>query len=364
MRPLFPLVGVLVLGSCLAGAACSAGGGIGNNPNASDDAGDAGADGLAIDEGGLLTDGGAGDAEPPTKVVFYAHNNKTLFQVDSTDPLLAVTKVGDFDCIGNGAGQAPSMTDIAVDRDGKLYGVAQEYVFLDMQISGSTVQCQGKGVALSSKGAFFGGSFAPVGTLDPQKETLILADSAGDLYVVDTTNGQYTKVGSLGKVPANDGNGHKFTYPNTTWQLSGDIVFFENKGAPVGFATVRDCASIGGTCNDQDTVLELDPTRLSTTSPTVVTRAVRGMATQTATCNDPQNGGYGSIYGVAALGTSLIGFARSRTSGPTNLGLVIKLDTNKGAGCLVSDQTAAVGTAGWAGAGVTTSAPIVVPPPK
>src|SRR5262249_51839174 len=160
---------------------------------------------------------------------------------------LGVKKIGDFDCIDKGppAGKDTSMTDIAVDRTGKIYGIGPSMVFSDMTISGSTVQCFGKGKSLpaGNKVRFFGASFAPVGTVDPHEEVLVVGSTDGELYRVDPATGDVTLLGNFGLVPDNDGNGH--SYPSSTrgqpWELSGDIVFLENNGNPVGFATVRDC---------------------------------------------------------------------------------------------------------------------------
>ncbi|MFW5740425.1 MAG: hypothetical protein ACOC1F_08670, partial [Myxococcota bacterium] len=98
--------------------------------------------------GGSISDGGdaamldvqPGDGElPQTEVTVYAHDRDTLYVVDPEDPQLSVKEVGKFDCIGDNG--EPSMTDIAVDRDGKLYGVSSRALFLDMEIGGNTVRC-------------------------------------------------------------------------------------------------------------------------------------------------------------------------------------------------------------------------------
>jgi hypothetical protein len=339
-----------------------------------DDAGDAG--NTTADAGDAQFSGDTVVPEAgPGKVIFYAHTNTTLYKVDSDDPQLGITEVGTFDCIATDGGSlASSMTDIAVDKDGKLYGVAREYVFLDMTVSGNTVQCKGKEVRLQSIGDFYGASMAPVGTLDPQKEVLVVADSAGDLYRVDTSNGQYTKVGNLGTVPANDGNGHPYdgAHIGKRWALSGDIVFLENKGQPVGFATVRDCndPAAGSGCADIDTLIELDIKKLSSATPNQsVLRSVRGqIRVQNTGCpKDGDTKGYNRIYGVAAVGTSIIGFSRGRDRDAqgTGNGLVLRVDNDRGPGCLVADHSGTAATGGgWAGAGVTTLAPVTVPPPR
>ena len=321
------------------------------------------------DSGPSPSFGDGGDAGAPAgRTIFYAHTNDTLYEVNADDPKLTVTRVGAFDCVGSAANQVTAMTDIAVDRTGKLYGVSQKTVFLDMQIQGTTVACTGKGTNLSQPGNFYGASFAPAGTLDPQKETLVIASSEGALYSVNTATGALTRVGIFGNVPANDGNGH--TYPSThvgnEWELSGDIVFLDNGGKPVGFAAVRDCPNPPQTtnCNKTDTLIEIDVTKLSASSPGVVTKQVRGQVVKAATCNDSAHTAYGSMYGIAAFKGDILGFSRERPSGANaESSLTVRIDNNKGTACLVSDATPQA-PGGWAGAGVTTEAPVVAPPPK
>lgn len=309
-----------------------------------------------------------GDASVDVKIkgetVLYAHTNATLFRLDPEDPLLASTAVGDFDCLGGPGAQ--SMTDLAVDRDGKLYGISQKRIFLDMKIGAGVVECATRGVDLLTPGAFFGGSFAPVGTLSPGKESLIVANSEGKIFDVDLTNGTLTEVGNFGKVPPNDGRGHNYPtkHVGTAWELSGDIVFAENQGAPVGFATLRDCPNPPSTtgCSRVDTLVEIDVRRLSKTNPTNVVRQVRGQVVKSAQCGDSQNDAYGSVYGIAAFGGDIFGFSRTRVSdtGPLS-SLVVRIKNVDGTACLLADRTGDA-AGGWAGAGVTTIVPVIAPP--
>jgi hypothetical protein len=311
------------------------------------------------------------DAPPPVGggTILYGHTNTTLYSLDSTDPKLTVTKVGDFDCLGGDAGQATSMTDLAVDKDGKLYGVSTKAVFLDMQVDGGKVGCAGKAVSLNvaANVSFYGASFAPAGTLDPAKETLVVANSDGELYAVDTTTGAATLVGNFGNVPADDGNGHTYAaaHVGKLWELSGDIVFVDNGGKPLGFATLRDCPTPPTTtgCNVTDTLVEIDVSKLSAATPTNVTKSVRGQVVKAAGCADTANTSYGSMYGIAAFSGDIIGFSRIKKGAGPDESLVVRVDNNKGTACLVGDDTATAPN-GWAGAGVTTKVPVVAPPPK
>ena len=336
--------------------------------NGDDDGGlgEGGADGGDRGFGDAATDG----PRPPSgATTLFGHTNTALYSVDSTDPKLTVTKVGDYDCIGTGAGEVSSFTDLAVDKDGKLYGVASKAVYLDMQIGGGKVACAGRGVSLTvpANVNFYGASFAPAGTLDAANETLVVANSEGELYAIDVVSGAATLVGNFGKVPADDGNGHTYAaaHVGKLWELSGDIVFVENGGKPLGFATLRDCPTPPMTtgCNTTDTLVEIDVSKLSKTAPTNVTKSVRGQIVKAASCADTANTSYGSMFGIVAINGDIIGFSRVKKAGGTDQSLVVRVDNNKGTACLVGDDTATA-PGGWAGAGVTTKAAVTAPPPK
>lgn len=322
-------------------------------------------------DGGLLQQ----DAEPslgdasvdtgaPAQIVLYAHDNRALYKVDAKDPALALTRIGDFDCIVGGAsppaGMDTSMTDIAVDRAGRIYGVGPRMFFADMAFDGDAggpVGCLGKGKALNAPAGvkFFGATFAPVGTLDPNEEALVVGNTEGDLFRIDITSGAATRLGSFGTVPSDDGNGHRYTYPGTTWQLSGDLVFLDNGGKPLGFATVRDCRQgRSGTndCNAVDTLVEIDMAKLSAGAGTILTKRVMGQIVKGAGCNDIANEAYGSMYGIAAYEDSIVGFSRD--------GFVVRIDNSRGVACRIADHKADV-PGGFSGAGVTTLVPVKPP---
>jgi hypothetical protein len=330
------------------------------------DAGGAPVAAVADPDAGDLGDVTTPDAGP-SETFFYVHDNTTLYRVDPKDPKLGLAKVGDFDCIQSTAnppaGMASSMTDLAVDGQGRLFGVGSHTLFLDMKINGGKVECSSSATQLGPDGGsarFYGASFAPAGLLEPQKESLLVANTDGELYLVDTTTGALTLVGNFGTVPQSDGNGHKLKYPGTAWELSGDIVFADNGGSPVGFATLRDCKSppASSNCNAIDTLVEIDMSALSTTNPGILVKSVRGQIVKGAGCQDGTRSGYGSIFGVAAFGSDIFGFS--------NDGLVVRVDNATGAACLVADDSGifANGNRGFTGAGVSTRVAVVKPPPK
>jgi hypothetical protein len=281
----------------------------------------------------------------------YAHTNTELFKFDPSSANLTMTSVGMFDCIG-GQGQDSSMTDIAVNDQGDLWAISTKNVY-QLALQGGAVHCA-KIIPLNNakQVKFYGLSFAPAGALGPN-EVLVAGNTDGELWSIDQ-NGALTLLGNLGKVPANDGQGH--TYPQTTqtmaWELSGDIVFLSNNNMPVGFATVRDCPSPPSPngCNKTDTLLEIDVSKLGKNPQASVALGVRGQVVKRAGCNDASGVPYGSMYGIAAWDSKVFGFAHG--------GAIVDIDNVTGGACLVS-----AGTNLWDGAGVTTVAPVIVPPP-
>jgi hypothetical protein len=357
----------------LAGVACASGaGGLWACSSASGSGFDD--DGGVIDtDGGVIVDGQffpfdnyvppLGDGAPgqdvqsmPGSTLLYAHDATKLYSVDPTSPTLAATLIGTFDCIG-GTGQQSSMTDIAVDKNGNLFGVATGTVYLNMTISGSTVHCSSnavpiQGAGTNSKVKFYGMSFAPAGTLDPNNETLVVGNTNGELYSVDTMSGALTLLGTFGNVPMKDPPGNMYPAANVgkAWEMSGDIVFVENNGMPIGFATLRDCPNPPSTtgCNTTDTLAEIDIVKVKAGDPTGV--VVRGQILKDANCNDTVNKGYGGMYGIAAFEDKVIGFSKNK--------FTVSIDNNLGTACLIAGNQPV-----WDGAGVTTTAPVVAPPP-
>ncbi len=305
----------------------------------------------------------AGDAQPVDDPVMYAHDKSTLYAVDPKDPALKLTTVGTFDCIGPDG--EPSMTDLAVDAEGKLYGVSAHAVFLDMQIDavGKVVGCTAGKVPIDAGTAgdvrFYGLTFAPPTAALGNKETLIGANAIGELYAIDTTDGSLTLVGRFGAVPANDGNGHAYdaTHVGKPWGLSGDMVFFGNEGSPVGFATLRDCEDPSqgpATCSPVDTLVEIDVSKLAPAGvggATVVTKSIRGKVLP-AGCSD-ESCGLGSMYGITAYDDRVYGFSYD--------GSIVSVDNSTGQAQLIGSPLT---KPGFAGAGVTTSARVIPPQPK
>jgi hypothetical protein len=191
--------------------------------------------------------------------------------------------------------------------------------------------------------------------LHPDEEVLVAGNSAGELWQIDE-NGNLTVRGNFGIVPPNDGNGHSYANAGKAWELSGDIAFFDNGGSPIGFATVRDCPDPPSTagCNTIDTLVELDMGALATASGGSVTKSVRGLLVKSPGCTDSVQG-YGRVYGIAGFQGKVLGFSRA-----TGNGASLAIDNVDGTACAVETFPGIE----WAGAGITTVAPVVPPPPK
>jgi hypothetical protein len=263
-----------------------------------------------------------------------------------------------------GASEDSSMTDIAVDSKGNLWGVSEHNAYL-LDINGSTVHCA-KTIPLTGVAAgdvFYALSFVPSGVIDASEETLLAGDTAGNLWRIDQTTGAIEQHGNFGVVPANDGQGHNYpsdatatgttTTVGTPWQLSGDIVFLANAGKPLGFATVRDCTSMG--CSATDTLIQIDLTKLGKTGTAVtgdVTLGLRGQVVKSSTCTDTTNATYGKMFGIAAWNSTIFGFSHGS--------YVVEIDNDTGAACAVTGTDTAES---WSGAAVTTVAPVKTPPP-
>lgn len=281
--------------------------------------------------GGITID--AGDASAPGAQVVYAHTDTTLFSLDPKATTLSLKQLGDFDCIG-GTGIDTSMTDVAVDKDGNLWGISASAV-MPLAVVNKSVHC-GTPIVLSKSDSvrFYALTFAPVGVLDASKEVLVAGNTAGELWAIDSQGG-LTLLGNFGTVPSNDGNGHTFQYPGTKWELSGDVVFLANGGNPVGFATVRDCQNPPSdqNCSDDDTLIEIDVPKLSTKIGGAVTKAVRGKIVKRAGCTDDVAGSYDNMYGIGAWGEKVYGFSRA--------GYLVDVDLVDGSGCLVKQYNGA-----------------------
>lgn len=298
--------------------------------------------------GGIITitTGGAGGGGP-IEFTAYAHTGKELYEIDPTKPSAPPKLVGAFECIGTSPDTA--MLDLAVSSAGDVWGISYQSIYR-LHVQSGKIACDPP-ITLSDKTVkFFGLTFAPAGTLDPNKEVLIAGNTAGELWAIDD-NGNLTQHGTFGKVPNTDGNGHDYDNAGKAWELSGDIVFLSNGGKPAGFATVRDCPNPPSTtgCNFTDTLIQIDMTKLKMVGKQSVTSSVRGQILKKPGCGGT-DASYQQNLGIAAWDDKVYGFSHN--------GAIIAIDNTDGGACLVVSTPMLF----WNGAGLTTSAPVKPPP--
>jgi hypothetical protein len=301
--------------------------------------------------GGIVTvptDGGGGG--PALDFLAYAHTGDTLYKFDPKNVTAAPIAVGQFDC--NAADG--SMYDIAVNKNGDIWGVTAKKAY-PLTIQGGSVHC-GNAITLGDGSVtFYALTFAPEGVIG-SGETLIAGNTDGELWAINTSTGALEQHGNFGKVPSTDGNGHNYDNGNVgkRWELSGDIVFLANGSKPVGFATVRDCPNPPSKtgCNLTDTLIQIDMTKLKTVGTQSVTSSVRGQILEGSGCSAtgtaPED--YQQLLGIAAWNDKVYGFSQS--------GAIVAIDNDTAEAC----RLVMVSGTKWYGAGVTTIAPVVVPP--
>jgi hypothetical protein len=239
-----------------------------------------------------LSTSSSGDMAMPDEMMaaVYAHSDTDLYRIDPDT--LAITHVGPFGW-PRGADQ---MTDIAIDRDGKMVGVSYDKVYT---VDKMTAQCT---YLAPLDRSFNGLSFVPAAAADPSRqEMLVGAALDGSFYELNPTTGASRAIGNYGGGLTS----------------SGDIVSVQNFGTVAtvknGTATVDFLASV-------DTL--------------------SGKATIIGST------GVSDIWGL--------GFWKNKVFGFTSGGSFVLLDPKTGLASVV--QTGGVS---WWGAGVTTIAPVI-----
>jgi hypothetical protein len=328
----------MLIASC---SGASTGSGFEKNGAANNNAdGDAGSGG-GIGGGSLNGNDGGTQADAGGASFFYVHTSTTLYSMDPNNITAAPVSIGAFDCIGGGGSNASSMTDIAVAKDGSLYGVSEKAAY-PLTITGSTVHCAATWPLPNTHANFYGLTVAPEGTVAAQ-EVLIAADDGGNLFQIDATTGNTTQVGTFGTD----------TTSGLAWGLSGDIVFLANSGSPIGFATVRTCTSTSSSsCQKTDTLIQIDVTQVKAGTQSTL-KVVSGAVNKGSWCTNPASpASFGSMFGIAAYEDKVYGFS--------NKGDVVEIHNTDGSGCLVNSYTSMA----FDGAGVSTVAPVIAPPPR
>jgi len=315
--------GVMGLGAGLL-VACA----VGVTPPFGDSSGPASGDGGGgfRDDAGNVVAGGAS--------LIYAHSDTELFSMDPSTQ--SIVDIGPFD---DGSGSMPAITDLAVNAAGEVWVNSESAIYkATVPSTPGTVSLQKvTDVSVASSQKFYALGFAPAGVLGAT-ETLVAGDNQGELYAVQTT-GATVDLGSFGT----DASGNAY-------QLSGDVMFYLQAGKARGLATVRSCKK--STCSGSNDILaEIDVTAMQTAyqtgTPGVLKKQFLGSGT-----------GFGHLYGVGAWNDNVYAFARTSSGSPAEL--VQIGPTGKGTVLKTFPDI----TAGWSGAGVTTSAVVTVLPPN
>lgn len=248
------------------------------------------------DGGGTGDDAGPRpDAGPPAvEAVVYAHSSDELYRVNPDT--LQVTLVGPFQWPSGTSGE--QMTDIAVDKDGKITGISFGAVY---SVDPNTAACTF--LSYLDRGGLNGLSWVPVGVIDGTEEVLVGAGLDGEFLRIDPLTGAQTSIGTYGGGLVS----------------SGDIVSVE------GFGTVATVKMFSSDNNDY--LARVDP----------ATGQVTQLIGQT---------GVNDIWGLGFWKGKVYGFAATNQ--------FVLIDVTTGTASVVE-----VGPVNWWGAGVTTRAPII-----
>lgn len=246
--------------------------------------------------------GDSGQQQGPASRV-YAHSGDKLYQVD-TQTLSPVT-IGTMVGLG-----AQSLTDIAIDKSDNMIGITLDKLYsIDPGTGAATLI-----TALSTSAKNFTSlSFVPENFNDPNSaDILVSANSFGEVYKIDATDGTATMLGDFGMSGSNQIGS------------SGDLIGVRGFGI---YATVN----VGTSTTAQDFLARIDPTTWTAT--------IIGGGT-----------GFNDIFGLAYWDGKIYGFVSMGASA----GKIITIDPGTGAGTEVQS-----GAVRWYGAGVATDAPIL-----
>jgi hypothetical protein len=233
----------------------------------------------------------------------YAHSGNTLYRVDVGT--LAPQTIGMMSGLGT-----QSLTDLAIDKADKMLGITLDKLYTINATTGAATLITDLSTSARN---FTSLSFIPEDLNDPNSgDILVSANSFGEVYRIDPTNGTATMLGDFGTMGSNQIGS------------SGDLIGVRGLGI---YATVN----VGTDPGNQDFLARIDPTSWTAT--------IIGSGT-----------GFNDIFGLAFWGDKIYGFvAMGGTAGK-----IVTIDPTTGAGTEVQS-----GTVRWYGAGVATDAPIL-----
>lgn len=253
------------------------------------------------------------DSEPSgpalEDVLIYAHSADTLFAF--SPDTLSVSPIGTF-TLPDGS-PAPSMLDLAVDRDGVVFTSSYDSLY---EVDPETAIATKVGDFDIDGQRLYALSFLVPGEYHPTEETLVGATNEGKFFVINRENAQATLVGQ---------------YPQG-WQSSGDIVSVEGLGT---FATLKPA-------NDNQSTFAGDVLARMLFAADGSTEAfILGPIRSV-------NEDFKQLFGLAYWGRALYGFG--------NKGELIEINPKNGAAQVMQTET---GTEQFWGAGVTTVVPVI-----
>ena len=286
----------------------------GANGNGNGGLGDGGSAGsLPQNDGGAASSGTEGPGE------VFGHSDDTLYKLEPMS--MTVTKIGKFSCVDIPCGMGEGMWDIALDKDGNMYGSVN---VMDntctgfgsgaiVKIDKTNASCTVLGTSSSTFPNSL--SFVPAGTIDPTNEVLVGYNGA-DYVRIDPVSGATSVIGSLN--PNSTGQ---------TWYSSGDIVSI------IGGKTYLTASTSNDGTGGDDSILEVDP--------------VHGTALKVI-----GSIGAGHVWGL--------GFWAGTAYGFDDGGQLLTIDLTTGAGTPVPLSGSLSGLSFY-GAGNTTAAPVNKP---
>ena len=121
------------------------------------------------------------DGAAPTDTFVYGNSQDRLYRLDATS--LAVTDLGGF--VDTSGAPIDQMTDIALDKDGDMYGVTFGDLY-SIDYKGSAPTCTHLATLDDS---FNGLTFVPAGLIDAKNEVLVGVANDGGWWRIDVTPG-------------------------------------------------------------------------------------------------------------------------------------------------------------------------------
>jgi hypothetical protein len=175
----------------------------------------------------------------------YGHTADTLYLFEPIGKKL--TKIGRFSCLEVGnpdtGANGDRMLDIALDRDGVMYGTSDRG-FISINPTNASCRYLARDSYPNSL------SFVPMGTVDNTKEALVgyvFNPTYATGYVrIDVDNGRITKIGDLNPPNAVD-----------QYMSSGDMIAL-SRGGNKAYLTVKKIVGDGG-APESDFLAEVDP---------------------------------------------------------------------------------------------------------